>query len=231
LTVQEKVEGVRGRITAAAVHAGREPGSVTLMAAVKTRTPDEIRSVLDAGVTFLGENRVQEGQEHQADLPGELRTRYRYHFIGRLQANKARKALLLFDSIDSVDSEELASRLQRIAAEEGITREVMVEVNLGEESQKGGVAPGEAAALAEFLRSCPNLRLTGIMGVPPLDNEPEESRPYFQKLRLLFATLERRFKDPAFRYCSMGMTQDLEVAVEEGSTLVRVGTALFGERK
>ena len=105
-----------------------------------------------------------------------------------------------------------------------------MEVNLGGESQKGGVAFQGAASLATYLRSCPNLRLTGVMGVPPLENEPEESRPYFQKLRLLFATLERRFKDPAFRFCSMGMTHDLEVAVEEGSTLVRVGTALFGER-
>jgi PLP dependent protein len=230
LSIEVKVEEVRERISRAAVAAGRDPGTVSLMAAVKTRTPVEIQEALEAGITLLGENRVQEGEEHRAGLPESLRPRYRYHFIGRLQANKARKALLLFDSIDSVDSDELAGRLQRIADEEGIVREVMVEVNLGGENQKGGVAPGEAAALAETIRSFPNLRLTGIMGVPPLENEPEESRPYFQKLRLLFATLERRFKDPAFRFCSMGMTHDLDVAVQEGSTLVRVGTALFGER-
>lgn len=231
MTVQEKVEEVRARIFRAAAHAGRAPDSVILMAAVKTRTAEEIRQVLAAGVAFLGENRIQEGSEHQQALAAELRPTYRYHFIGRLQANKARKALSLFDSIDSVDSEELALRLQRIASEEGLTRDVMVEVNLGEESQKGGIPPEDAAALAEVLRSCPNLRLTGLMGVPPLSQYPEASRPYFQKLRLLFSTMERKFRDPAFRFCSMGMTHDLEVAVEEGSTLVRVGTALFGERR
>lgn len=231
MTVHAKVEEVRRRIAQAAQRVGREPSGVTLMAAVKTRSPQEIQEVLAAGVSFLGENRVQEGEEHRSGLPEEIRPTYRYHFIGRLQANKARKALLLFDSIDSVDSEELAARLQRIAAEEGITREAMVEVNLGEESQKGGIPPEGATRLAEFVHACPNLVLTGVMGVPPLENEPEESRPYFQKLRLLFSTLERRLKDPAFRFCSMGMTHDLEVAVEEGSTLVRVGTALFGERR
>jgi PLP dependent protein len=231
LPIHVNVEEVRRRIEQAAIRAGRAPDSVTLMAAVKTRTPEEIREVLSAGVLHLGENRVQEGEEHQAGLPADLKPTYRYHFIGRLQANKARKALLLFDSIDGVDSLDLARRLQRIAEEERISREVMVEVNLGQEPQKGGVAPEDAEALAEFVRTCPNLHLTGLMGVPPLENEPEESRPFFQKLRLLFATLERRFKDPSFRYCSMGMTQDLEVAIEEGSTLVRVGTALFGERR
>jgi PLP dependent protein len=230
LSVEARVEEVRRRIARAAMSTGRDPETVSLMAAIKTRTPDEIRMALEAGITFLGENRVQEGEEHRSGLSESLRPSYRYHFIGRLQANKARKALLLFDSIDSVDSEELATRLQRIAREEDLLRDVMVEVNLGGENQKGGVAPQEATALAETIRSFPNLRLTGIMGVPPLENEPEESRPYFQKLRLLFTTLERRFKDPAFRFCSMGMTHDLEVAVEEGSTMVRVGTALFGER-
>lgn len=202
------------------------------MAAVKGRTSEEIEAAARAGVSCFGENRVQEGESHARALgPAFFRSR-RFHFIGRLQANKARRALRLFHSVDGLDSEELARRLSRIAGEENLQREVMLEVNLGEESQKGGVAPEEAVALARTVFSLPNLRLTGLLGVPPFDPDPEASRPHFRRLRSLFGEIGGLHPQPeAFRWLSMGMSHDFEVAVEEGATLVRLGTALFGPRE
>lgn len=230
-TVQERVREVRERIGAAERRAGRDPGSVHLMAAVKTRTPEEIAAVVSAGVTFLGENRVQEGEDHLAALPSDLRARCRVHFIGQLQANKARKALLAFDSLDSVDSEEMVDRLERIAGEEDRRADVMLEVNVGDEIQKGGAPPERTLALARTVFARPRLTLAGLMAVPPLSEDPEASRPHFRALARLFAYLRSEHPRPdLFRHLSMGMSHDFEVAVEEGATLVRVGTALFGPR-
>lgn len=229
--LESRVRWIQGRIAAAEARAGREPGSAHLMAAVKSRTPEEIAATVEAGVTLLGENRLQEGEEHLAALPPELRSRCRIHFIGQLQSNKARKALLSFDSLDSVDSLDLAQRLARIAEEEEHPAEILLEVNIGEETQKGGVPPEEALALSRAVFATPHLTLTGLMAVPPISEDPEDSRPHFRAMHQLFRYIRSEHPRPElFRHLSMGMSHDFEVAVEEGATLVRVGTSLFGPR-
>ncbi len=202
------------------------------MAVVKTRTPQEVVGGSREGLMVLGENKVQEGLAHIEAIPPEVRGSLRLHFIGRLQANKARKALLAFDSIDSVDGEALARRLSRIAGEEGLERDVMIEVNLGLEDQKGGVPPGETLDLAKLIEDLPHLRLTGLMGIPPYSDDPEASRPYFRTLSEIFQRVRAGLstKD-AFKYLSMGMSHDFMVAIEEGATMIRIGTALFGPRR
>ncbi len=232
MALAERVAAVRGAISAAAERAGRPAGSVRLMAAVKTRPPSEIQALASEGVVLIGENRVQEGVEHLEAIPLEVRRNLEVHFIGRLQANKARKALLAFRAIDSLDSLSLAERLSRIAREEGLERDVMIEVNLGEESQKGGVAAGDLLHLARAVQPLPGLRLAGIMGVPPYGENPEASRPFFRRLRELFDEVRRAIPEAGdFGQLSMGMSHDFVVAVEEGATMVRIGTALFGPRR
>ena len=229
--VEHNVREVLGRIGEAALRSGRKPSDVALMAAVKTRRAEEIEAVVGAGVAFIGENRVQEGEEHIAAISPAVRQRCRVHFIGRLQSNKARKALLAFDSIDSVDSPGLARRLSSIASEESVKRNVMIEVNCGEE-QKGGIRASGARALGELLFTLPGLTLTGLMAVPPIAADPNETRPVFRQLKRLFDEIRACHPAPeVFVFLSMGMSNDYEAAVEEGATLVRAGTALFGQRR
>lgn len=219
-------------MAAAAERAGRSAEGITLMAAVKSRTPDEIRAILSAGLTVLGENRIQEGLAHLKALGSALRPAFRAHFIGRLQTNKARRAVETFDSIDSVDSLRLAEILSRLSSEDGVLLHILLEVNLGEESQKGGVAPEEAVALAEAVHRLPGLRLSGLMGVCPYNGDPRASRPFYRILAQLFDLVRRNHPQPEVcRWLSMGMSHDFEVAVEEGATLIRVGQALFGQRR
>lgn len=230
--IRARKEAIFARIAAAAERSGRRPDSVALMAAVKTRSTEEVAATVRAGVGFIGENRIQEGLAHLQGLDGWHRERMRLHFIGRLQANKARKALSSFASIDSVDSPDLARRLSRLADETEVVRSVMLEINLGEESQKGGVAPGEAEALARLVLDQEGLLLTGLMGIPPFAEDPEAGRPYFRTLARLFARIRSLHPQPdQFVFLSMGMSHDFEVAVEEGATLVRVGSALYGPRR
>ncbi len=232
MSIRQQVDGVREAMEAAALRAGRPSGAVTLMAVVKTRSPEEIREVVDAGVTVLGENRIQEGEEHLASLGADFLDRVRFRFIGRLQGNKARRAVKLFHAIDGVDGADLLQRLSRLAGEEGVEREVLLEVNLGAESQKGGILPHEAAGLAALTYTLTGLKLTGLQGVSPLFEEAEASRPYFRRLAKLFEQVREGHPEPGlFTVLSMGMSHDFEVAVEEGATLVRVGTALFGPRR
>ncbi len=231
LAIGHNVREVLGRIGEAALRSGRNPSEVSLMAAVKTRSAEEIEDVAGAGVAFIGENRVQEGEEHIKAISPAVRAKCEIHFIGRLQSNKARKALLAFDSIDSVDSPDLARRLSRIAGENEVKKNVMIEVNCGE-AQKGGVGASGARALCELVFELPGLVLTGLMAVPPVEADPNETRPVFREIKKLFDAV--RSSHPAreaFVFLSMGMSNDYEVAVEEGATLVRVGTALFGQRR
>jgi PLP dependent protein len=221
---------IHERIAAAALRSGRPAGEVRLMAAVKTRSTEEILDATRAGIAILGENRIQEGQAHLEALGEAVRTTLSAHFIGRLQSNKAKKAVQLFDSIDSVDSERLAQTLSRLATDLGLPRRIMLEVNLGEESQKGGVEPAGVQTLAEAVSALPGLTLTGLMGVCPYDPDPEASRRHYRKLSELFGQVQRN--GPAhFQVLSMGMSHDFEVAVEEGATMVRLGEALFGPRR
>jgi PLP dependent protein len=228
--IKQNIAQVRRRITLAAKRALRDPGEITLVAVGKTHGPKVIKKALDAKITALGENKVQEAEE-KIDKVG--RDAAVWHLVGQLQKNKVRKAVQLFDVIHSVDSPELAHRLDRIAAEEGRTPlSVFLQVDLAGEKTKSGVPVPQLQLLIEVLKRCENLRLDGLMILPPFDEDPESTRPYFQRLREI---RDRLSLEGAFAggrgHLSMGMSNDFEVAVEEGATVVRIGTAIFGERK
>jgi hypothetical protein len=208
---------VRGRITRAAERAGRRAEEIVLVAAAKIRSAGEIDAAIAAGITDIGENYVQEAAARQAEVRGIAR----WHMIGRLQRNKARKAVETFATIQSVDNLPLGAALARLGAERGLPVRILIEVNLGGEASKGGVAPADLEELAGRLGELPGLTVEGLMTVPP-PGPPEKARSLFRCLRGLAERLR-------FRELSMGMTDDFEVAIEEGATMVRIGRAIFGE--
>ncbi len=219
-TPGERVRAVRARLRAACERAGRDPASVTLVAISKTHDADAIAGAWAEGIADFGENRVQEASRKIPALTSIGVTPV-WHLVGHLQTNKARAALGLFDILHSVDSERLARAIDAAA-----TRPVraMIEVNIAGETAKFGVAPGDAARLAERIANLRNIELVGLMTVAPQADDPEDVRPVFRALRELRDAI-------GLRDLSMGMTDDFEVAVEEGSTLVRVGRAIFGPRE
>ena len=223
-TIRDRLLHVQERMHAAAARAGREPSSVTLVAVSKTMPVDVIRQAVEAGATILGENRVQEAAEKVAALPGAAV----WHLVGHLQTNKAKQAVQLFELIHSVDSVKLAQTLDRHGREAGKRIRCLVEVNLGGEESKSGTKEAGTRDLLAAARDLPNLQVEGLMAIPPFLPSPEEVRPYFQRLR----ALRDRLQGEGFRLpeLSMGMTHDFEVAIEEGATLVRIGTAIFGPR-
>lgn len=225
MSVRERLERVRARIEEACVRAGREAHEVTLIAVTKTHGAELVNEAIRAGVTEIGENRVQEARDKFPMLE-PLR---RKHLIGSLQSNKSRQAVELFDVIHSVDSTSLAETLDRQAAKLGRRPDVLVQVNVGAEPQKSGVSLEEAPTLVARVLELENLRLGGLMTIPPIGS-PEETRPHFSRLRLLRDELRERFGSAELFELSMGMTSDFTVAIEEGATMVRVGTAIFGER-
>lgn len=219
-------ESVADRIAAAALRAGRDPRDVTLVAVSKTVPAERIRAAVAAGLTVLGENRVQEGSAKIPEIAGA-----HWHLLGPLQANKARRAIELFDVLEAVGSLELAQRLDRIAGEvrPGRPQPVLLQVNVAGDPAKSGFDEASVAAALPGLAALPNLRLDGLMTIGRLVASAEEARPTFRALRLLSARL--RAAEPRLgTQLSMGMSGDYEVAVEEGATIVRVGRALFGER-
>jgi pyridoxal phosphate enzyme (YggS family) len=220
VSIRENLEAVRRRVAAAAVRAGRSPDAVELVAVSKTQPAAAIREAFDAGQRLFGENYAQELRdkaEQLADLEG-----LRFHFIGRLQRNKAKYVAPVAAMMESLDGLELARELDRRAAAAGRVLPVLLEVNLGEE-QKGGVDAAGLAALAAAVRGLGALRLEGLMCIPPPEDDPERSRPHFRRVRELAGEL-------GLGVLSMGMSTDFEVAIEEGATQVRVGTAIFGAR-
>ena len=224
-----RLADVRARLAAAARRSGRNPADVRLIAISKTHPATVIRQVCKLGATEFGENRVQEAEGKIAEIGREG---VRWHLVGHLQANKARRAVNLFDVIHSLDSVELAERLNRLSAEEG--REslpVLIQVDLGHEETKSGIDESELTHLVESLGPLTHLKLMGLMTLPPFFDDPEQSRPFFRRLRQLRDELSQRgaFKDGRGEL-SMGMTHDFKVAIGEGATMVRVGTAIFGER-
>lgn len=224
------LDSIRRRIAVACARVGRDEAEVRLMAVSKTISAARVREAIDAGLTIFGENRVQEAEAKIAQL-AEHRTQLEWHLIGHLQSNKARKAVTLFDVVQSVDEESLAVRLHRLAEERGKRLPVFIEVQLGNEASKAGVAPREALLLIEKVSQLPNLELTGLMTVPPFFDNPEDVRPFFRQLReLRDAALRSGAAASSCTQLSMGMSHDFEVAIEEGATLVRIGTALFGTR-
>ncbi len=227
--LRARLQQVRARISAAALKSNRRPEEITLVAVSKTHPPELIREAIAAGATDLGENRVQEAE---SKIPAVGRHAARWHLIGHLQSNKARRAVELFDVIHSLDSVALARRLDRVCVE--LHREqlpVLIQVDLGREATKSGVDEAEVTQIVEALKQCQRLRLTGLMTLPPYIDDAEQVRPYFRKLRELRDELgsQGAFGD-ARGELSMGMTHDYEIAIEEGATVVRVGTAIFGER-
>lgn len=227
MDIRANLEKVRGQITETALACGRDPASVDLLAVSKTFGPEVVDVAAAAGQTAFGENRVQEAE---GKIPLVKTPEINWHLIGHLQSNKARRAVQLFDVIESVDSEKLARILDRDAAEQGKRLLVFVEVNVGEESQKSGVPPSELLQTLRVVASLDHLELLGLMAIPPWSDDPEMSRPYFRRLAALLDEVNRALAVP-LRQLSMGMSHDFKVAIQEGSTLVRVGTAIFGERQ
>jgi PLP dependent protein len=231
MSIPENIAHVQERIAMAARRAGRNPEDITLMAVSKTFPSDAIRTAYAAGLRVFGENRVQEFAskiESLRDLSDA-----RWHLIGHLQTNKTAKAATLFDAIDTIDSVKLAEKLNTAAASTNTTLSVLIEINVGGEEAKSGLAPN-SPELDQILQSAaqwPNLKIEGLMTVPPYTEDPEGSRPYFRQLRQLRDQIAaRNYPQIEMTVLSMGMSYDFEVAIEEGSTCVRVGTAIFGSR-
>lgn len=231
MSIAENVFRLRERIRSASDRAGRAEDEITLMAVSKTFSPPQIRETYAAGLRIFGENRVQEfaGKlDRLRDLPDA-----EWHMIGHLQTNKAVKAAELFSHIDSVDSLRLARKLDAAAAELGKQLEVLIEINIGAEAAKSGISPdsGELETLLNSAPELPHIAIRGLMTVPPYNEDIEQSRPYFRKMRGLFdQTARQNLPGISMEILSMGMSHDFEVAIEEGATCVRVGTAIFGER-
>ncbi len=228
--LSERLEEVRRRIEAAALRGGRAPQEIKLIAVSKTHPPALLKRAIEAGASDLGENRVQEADAKITELGREAA---RWHLIGHLQANKARRAVVLFDLIHSVDSVSLARRLDRLCSEEGRdTLPVLIQVDLAGESTKSGASVAELPELIAATRACERLRLMGLMTLPPFFDDAEMVRPFFRRLRELRDLHRERndFDAENGGELSMGMSHDFEVAIEEGATMVRIGTAIFGER-
>ncbi len=227
--LRQRLERVREQIAAAANRVNRRPEEITLVAVSKTHPPELVREAIAAGATDLGENRVQEAE---AKISRVGRGAARWHLIGHLQSNKARRAVELFDVIHSLDSVALVQRLDRMCGE--ANREVLpvlIQVDLAREATKSGVAESEVPKIIAAIRQSQTLRLTGLMTLPPYSDAPEQARPFFRRLRELRDELRAQgaFGDQGGEL-SMGMTNDYLVAIEEGATIVRIGTAIFGTR-
>src|SRR5881628_3120320 len=225
MDIAENVACVREQIAQAAAKARRAVDEIELVAITKTHPAEKVREAIEAGQTLFGESRVQEARAKIPELPSNLR----WHFVGHLQKNKIRHALPLFELIHSVDSLALAQEINRIAEEEGLHPRVLLEVNVAGEGSKFGFKPDKLRAEMESLLALPRLSILGLMTIPPVAEEAEASRKYFVALREVRDRLQTEFHVDLAQL-SMGMTQDYAVAVEEGATLVRVGTAIFGER-
>jgi len=224
-SIAENLARVREQIAHAAAKAGSVADGIALVAITKTHPAEKVREAIEAGQTLFGESRVQEARAKIPELPSNLR----WHFVGHLQKNKIRHALPLFEMIHSVDSLGLAQEINRIAEEEGMHPRVLLEVNVAGEGSKFGFSPDKLRDQMEALLALPRLSIEGLMTIPPLAEEAEASRKYFVRLRALRDRLQTDFRVDLAQL-SMGMTQDFPIAVEEGATLVRVGTAIFGER-
>jgi len=226
--IADNIVRVQERIAAACGHAGRRPEEVQLVAVSKTVPPERIRQAYDGGLRDFGENRVQEAGAKRPPLADLDAT---WHLVGHLQTNKARQARELFQYIHSVDSLRLAEKLNNAAVPSCQRLPVLLEVNLGEEPTKSGARGGEVLQLAEGVGLLPTLELRGLMVIPPFFEDPEQARPFFRRLRELAAMIQsRKLPGVSMGELSMGMSHDFEVAIEEGATMVRIGTAIFGPR-
>jgi PLP dependent protein len=226
VSLAENLDSIQQRIRAACERAGRDPSSVTLLGVTKGQPPDAVNEAARLGLTFLGENKIQEAKAKIPLCPGKLR----WHFIGHLQTNKCRDAVGIFEMIQSVDSLYLAEEISKRADQASKTMPILLEVNLAGEASKFGYRPDKLEAELAQINALPRLEVHGFMTVPPWSPNAEHVRPMFRQLRELKERAEQVLGAP-LAHLSMGMSGDFEVAIEEGATIVRVGTALFGPRK
>lgn len=225
--IAANLDGVRRRIAAAAARAGRDPESVRLVGVSKTVPAGRILEAVEAGLLDLGENRVQEARDKAGRIPPHVR----WHLVGHLQGNKANHAARIFHMIHSIDSADLLARVDQAAGREGRRIEALVQVDLAREPTKHGATEEALDGILAAAAGCAAVAVRGLMILPPYDPDPERSRPCFRRLREILAAAGRRHPRLGLSELSMGMSEDFEVAIEEGATLVRVGRALFGERQ
>ncbi len=226
--MKERLDNIADRIRKAALAGGRDPGAVRLVSVSKTVPADRVRRAVEAGAAILGENYIQEARKKFNDL---IDLSVSWHFIGHLQSNKAKYAVRLFDLIHSVDSLKLAKALDKSAGKNGKVQEILIQVNISREASKSGAGEEETATLIREISLLENLSVRGLMTMPPFFDDPDRARPYFHALRGLRDRIRAmNIPNVSMDELSMGMTGDFEAAVEEGATLVRVGTAIFGER-
>jgi PLP dependent protein len=225
MDLADNIASIQRRIAAACARAGRDAASVTLLAVSKTQPPEAVRQAAEAGLTLFGENKVQEAKSKIPLCPGRLH----WHLIGHLQSNKCREAVSLFEMIHSVDSLALAQEINKRADQAAKTMPILLEVNVVGEASKFGYKPEQLLADLKSINALPRLEIHGLMVIPPWAPDPEKVRPVFRKLRELKTECEQLLGAP-LPHLSMGMSGDFEVAIEEGATFVRVGTALFGPR-
>lgn len=225
MSLAENFKKIQSRIRAACDRCDREPNSITLLAVTKSQPPEAVQAAADLGLTLFGENKVQEARAKIPLCPGRLR----WHFIGHLQSNKCRDAVECFAMIQSVDSLSLAQEISKRAGQAAKTMPILLEVNVAGEASKFGCPPERLPTELKEIHALPRIEIQGLMAVPPWSAEPEKSRPHFQRLRGLKQECERILGIP-LPHLSMGMSGDFEVAIEEGATMVRIGTALFGPR-
>ncbi len=225
MSLEENLKSIRERMTAACARTGREPGAVTLIAVSKTHPPETVTAAAKLGLAVFGESKVQEAKAKIPLCPGRLR----WHMLGHLQTNKCREAVALFEMIQSVDSLRLAEELNKRAEQAAKTLPILLEASIAGEASKFGYHPERLLADLKHLNELPRLELHGLMTIPPWSPTPEKARPVFRRLRELKTECEQRL-GALLPHLSMGMSGDFEVAIEEGATMVRVGSALFGER-
>jgi PLP dependent protein len=226
-SIADRLQRIRDRISAAAGRAGRDPGTITLVGVSKTVPADRVVEAVEAGLVDLGENRVQEAREKATSLPGTVR----WHLVGHLQANKANHAARLFQVVHSIDSVDILERLEHAAEREGRRITALAQVDLAGEATKFGARVEDLDRILETAAGLKHVELSGLMILPPYDADPGRSRPYFRGLREILQEAQGRHAGLPLRHLSMGMTEDFEVAIEEGATMVRVGRLLFGERR
>ena len=229
MSIRENIVAVKSRVEKALSRVGRKPEEVTILAATKTVHAERIREAVEAGIREIGENRVQEAQRKIAVLGREG---IRWHMIGRLQRNKVKHAVRLFDMIQSVDSLSLCEELEKRLSGLGKEMDILIEVNIGGEPTKGGIMPEELEAFLEKMASFRHIKCKGLMSIPPWCKNPEKVRPYFSRMYAIWERMKGAgFPRVEMKYLSMGMSEDFEIAIEEGSNMIRVGRAIFGERK
>ncbi len=228
LQIKENLLRIKQRITEAALRSNRNPEDIRLVAVSKRMSLGKIEDAAQCGHTIFGENYLQEAKEKIEQFQGNVE----WHFIGHIQSNKAKAVASLFDYVHTVDRLKLASALDKHAGQLNRKLSVLLQINVGEEVQKAGVLPGDAEKLIQTMQTLPNLKVCGLMTMPPLKNDPEELRPYFRQLRQMAENFANKgyFASGSQFELSMGMSGDFEIAIEEGATLIRVGTAIFGQR-